>query len=142
MNNKEYPKVVIGALIYNDNNEIFLAKSYKWGNKWVVPDGHLEWGETLFECTRREVKEETNLDVANIELVRVQESILSKEYHKPKHMVFLDYSCKAISEDIKLNDELQEYVWITPKEALKKLELGKSTAEFINNFISKKLTKS
>ena len=132
---KNHPKVVIGAIIYDNTGKIFLAKSYKWQNKWVVAGGHLEWGETLFDAVKREVKEETNMDVDEIELVSVQESILSPEFHKPKHMVFLDYSCKTLHKDIKLNDELQEYTWIDPKEAIENLELGESTFIFIERFI-------
>ena len=136
MNNKQHPKIVVGILVYNSENKIFLGKCSKWGDKWVVPGGHLEWGEKLFECVKREVKEETNLEVSDIELVGVQESIFSDEYHKKRHMVFLDYCCKAVNDDIKLNDEIQEYVWIAPEEALKNLRLGKPTIEFIKRFIN------
>lgn len=66
MINKNFPKVVVGALIYNEKNEIFLGKSYKWGDNWIIVGGHLDWGEKLSECVKREVKEETNLDVDNI----------------------------------------------------------------------------
>jgi len=139
MNNKQQqiPKIVVGILVYNEENKIFLGKCRKWGDRWVVPGGHIEWGETLFECVKREVKEETNLEITKIELIGVQESIFSKEFHEPRHMVFLDYCCKAVNNDIQLNDEIQEYVWITPKGALKKFELGKATTEFIKKFISR-----
>jgi nucleoside triphosphatase len=139
MNNKQFPKAVVGVMVYNDKGEIFLAKCKKWDDKWVVPGGHVEWGETLVECARREVKEETNLEVTDIELFNVQESIFSEEYHEKKHMVLLDYSCKATSNDVQLNDEIQEYVWIRPEEALEKLDIGKSAIEFINHFINKKI---
>lgn len=29
---KKQPKVIIGAIVYNDCGDIFLAKSYKWQN--------------------------------------------------------------------------------------------------------------
>jgi len=134
---KEIPRIVVGVIIYNKNHEIFLACSHKWNNKWVVPGGHLEIGETLQDCVKREVKEETNIDVSDIELVEIRESIFPKEYHQKRHMVFIDYSCKAKNNEIKLNSELQEYKWINPKEALKKLDLNSSTKIFIEKFIEK-----
>jgi nucleoside triphosphatase len=41
MSEKKFPKVAVGVIIYNDNNEIFLAKSHKWENKWIVPGGRI-----------------------------------------------------------------------------------------------------
>ncbi len=131
-----FPKIVVGVLIYDDEKNIFLAKSYKWKNKWIVPGGHLEFGETLEQCAKREVKEETNLDVDCVELIDVQESIFSEEFHDKRHMIFLDYSAKATSKDVILNDELQEFMWVRPLEALK-LDLNVSTKRFIQKFMQK-----
>jgi nucleoside triphosphatase len=139
MSKSEYPKIVIGALIYNEEKKIFLGKSNKWGDRWIVPGGHLELGETFVECIKREVREETNLEISDIELIGIQESIFSEEFHKKRHMIFLDYCCLANnSSDIKLNDEIQEYIWIKPEEALEKLILAKTTVNFIKSYIDKK----
>ncbi|OGF22603.1 hypothetical protein A2Y83_01105 [Candidatus Falkowbacteria bacterium RBG_13_39_14] len=135
---KKYPKIIVGAIVYNKNGEIFLARSYKWKDRWVVPGGHLEWGETIENAIRREVKEETNMEIKNIEFVDVQEGVLSGEYHKESHMVFLDYCCEFAESEIKLNSELQEYIWIKPQEAVKKLKLSSTTKMFIENFMGRK----
>lgn len=139
MVNKEtpsVPEIVVGVLICNDKDKIFLARSYKWKDKWVVPGGHLKLGETLHQCVKREVKEETDLDVGNIELIGIQESIFSKEFHKKRHMVFMDFSAEARSDHVSLNEELQEYKWFNPKDALK-MNLNSSTRRFIKRFIEK-----
>ena len=133
---EKFPEVVAGVLIYN-NNEIFLAKCRKWKNKWVVPGGHLEYGETFNECVKREIKEKTNLDVDKIELVYLQESLFSEEFHQKRHMIFLDFSARATSKKVKLNNEIQDYKWIDPKKALS-LDINKSTRKFIKEFIKMK----
>ena len=132
------PEIAVGALVYNDAGEILLAKSHKWSHKWVVLGGHVDAGETLHECVKREVKEETNLDVDCVEWVDNQESIYSDIFHKKRHFVFIDYSCKAVSSEILLNDELQEHQWIQPEKALEELDLSPSTRLFIKNFLKKK----
>ncbi|MBT4376912.1 NUDIX domain-containing protein [archaeon] len=140
METKETPKIpriIVGVLIYNDQGEIFLATCHKWKDRWVVPGGKLDWGETLHHCAKREVKEETNMDIDEIELIGTQESIFSEEFHEKKHMVFMDFSAKAITKDIVLNEELQEYKWIKPEDALE-LDLNPSTRLFIERFIAKK----
>lgn len=53
-------------------------------------------------------------------------------------MVFLNYSMRKKDGDVKLNDEMEEYVWIDPQKALTELELNKSSTVFIQNFINKR----
>ncbi|MCK5289819.1 MAG: NUDIX domain-containing protein [Candidatus Aenigmarchaeota archaeon] len=131
---QDTPKVVVGAIILNDKDEIFLARSKKWKDRWVVPGGHLKFGETLEQAVRREIKEETFLEVSDIKLIDVKESIFSEEYHKRKHLVFIDFSCKAQSSRIMLNDELQEYIWTEPDKALQ-MDLNIFTRELVEKYI-------
>ena len=57
-----YPEPTVGALIINNKKEILLVKSHKWlNNKYSVPGGHVEIGESFEEAIIREVKEETGL---------------------------------------------------------------------------------
>lgn len=53
------------ALIINDNDEIMLGYS---SGVYQFPGGHLEEGEELTTCLIREVKEETGIELKNIEL--------------------------------------------------------------------------
>jgi 8-oxo-dGTP pyrophosphatase MutT (NUDIX family) len=48
---------------------------HKWAGKYVVPGGHVELGETLEAALRREVAEETSLNIHDIRFVCVQEFI-------------------------------------------------------------------
>jgi len=132
----ERPKIVAGILVYNNNDEIFLAKNVKWDDKWTVIGGHLEMGESLQDCAKREVKEETNLEIEDIRLVDIQESIFPNTYYKNKHMIFVDFSAKMSGGDAKLNDEFSEYKWFKPEDALQ-LDLSTSTKSFIENFLNK-----
>jgi nucleoside triphosphatase len=130
---KQYPKIVTSVLIYNDKNEIFLARGVKWENKWTVPGGHLEWGESFEESIKREVKEETNLEIENVELLGIQEAIFPPAYHKKKHMVFLDFCAKVLSGDVILNNEHSEYKWFSLDE-IPYDELNESVKSFIEKF--------
>jgi len=44
-------------------------KSHKWHDAYVIPGGHIELGETAEEALRREIKEETALDIYGIEFI-------------------------------------------------------------------------
>lgn len=58
------PTTRISVIVINQDQEILLVRHRK-GNRlyWVLPGGRLEYGETFEECGKRELKEETGLDV-------------------------------------------------------------------------------
>src|SRR4030095_14089376 len=81
--------------------------------------GKVKWGEPSEEALRREIKEETNLDVADIKFVLVQDCIHSKEFYRDALLVLVNYTCRCSgSLDVKLNDEAREFRWVALSEAL------------------------
>ena len=133
---KQYPEVTVGALIVDENGEILLIRSHKWSNKYVVPGGHIEIGETIEETLKREVKEETNLDIEVGEFLGVQESIFDETFwKKERHFIFLDFVCRLKRKnEIKLNYEAQEYIWIKPEKALE-IDVEPYTKKAIERYI-------
>ena len=134
----EYPEPVTGALILNEDDEIFLMKSPKWDDQWLVPGGHVEKGEKIGECVKREVKEEVGLEVENVEFVTVLEGMPEK-FERDTHFIFLNYSCRAENQEVELDQrEAVEHVWIDPEEALgSDLDINTSTRDFIQDFLEK-----
>ena len=68
-----HEKIIIvyaGGCIFNENGEVLLQKRADC-NKWGFPGGALELGETPEMATKREVKEETGLDVEVGKLIGV-----------------------------------------------------------------------
>ncbi len=121
MAEQQYPEPTCGALIFNLESKIFLMKSHKWRDKYVIPGGHVELGEKIKDALKREIKEETGLSIHNIKFICFQEFIFDNAFWKKRHFIFFDFACKTNSTKVKLNSEGQEYVWVTIKEALKLL---------------------
>ncbi len=71
-----YPEPTVGALIIDSSGRFLLVRSHKWRNLYVIPGGHIELGETMADTLIREVKEETNLDVSDLEFLLFQEFYL------------------------------------------------------------------
>ena len=134
MEKPHYPEPVVGAFVFNEDNELLLSRSNKWKGKWVIPGGHVELGESLEKALIREVKEEVNLEVRVEKLVLVQEAIFDNDFWEKKHFIFFDYKCKKISGEVKLNEELQSYGWFELGDALKK-ETNKYTKRTIEKLI-------
>src|SRR5208337_819930 len=115
--------------------EVLIVRSNKWDDKYTVPGGHIELGERAEDAIKREVKEETGLDVEVVRLLLVQQAIYPKHYHKHEHFVFMDYVCRTKGMNVKLDGrELQDSIWIKPQEALK-LEMEEYTRNFVIKYL-------
>jgi len=130
------PVVVVGILVHNSEGKVLLATGEKFKGKWVLIGGHVDFGETIEQAVIRETKEETNLDVEDVKYITLIELIGSKDFTMKKHFVCVNYSALAKNiTKLKLNDELTDYKWIDPKEALETSDLNDSTRETIEKFL-------
>jgi nucleoside triphosphatase len=118
---QRYPEPTVGALIFNQAGKVFLMLSHKWHDQYVVPGGHIELGETMQDALRREIMEETGLSIREIEFASLQEFVFDEAFHKKgQHFIFIDFVCQtdAGEDEVVLNEEAQEYVWVSVDEAL------------------------
>ena len=130
-----YPEATVGALVVNPRGEVLIVRSSKWGDKFTVPGGHIELGERAEDAIKREVKEETGLDVEPERLLLVQEAIYPENYCKHEHFIFMDYICLTKNSEVKLDGrELQEYFWMKPTKALD-LDLEEYTRRFVSKYL-------
>lgn len=113
-----HPIATVGALITNAAQQVLMIHTYKWSNLWGIPGGKIKTNETHLDALIREVKEETNLDIHDIRFITVQDCIGSKEFYRPAHFLLLNYLVKTDQTEVTLNDEADEYRWMSFAEAL------------------------
>ncbi len=135
MTEQRFPEPTVGILIFNPRGELFLMKTHKWHGKYGVPGGHIELGETAVEAARREAKEETNLDIRDLEFLCWQECIYDEQFWKPRHFIFLDFTARMDKGDVILNDEGEDFIWIDPQKALEELDVDSYTRVSIRNYL-------
>jgi len=103
--------VTTKVLAENSKGEIALIKR-GYGldvGTWDAPGGRLEFGETFNECSKREFKEETGLEVIVNEFIGLSE-IISRDDNK--HVVFLYYYGKAIGDELKYDTDAIDAKWV------------------------------
>lgn len=113
-NNDKLNKNAI-AVIINDDNKILLLKRAKvkggWGNnQWSLVGGGIEKDETPQQAVKREIEEETGLEIKNfIKSFSIQRNIDSIEHV---------FACRYSGEptEIKLNEENTNYGWYDASE--------------------------
>ncbi|MGL4399586.1 MAG: HAD hydrolase-like protein [Luteolibacter sp.] len=112
------PIATVGALIHDGNGHILMVRTHKWSNRWGIPGGKIERGESSTAALEREILEETGLALCEIEFALVQDCIDSPEFMRPEHFLLLNYVARATTTAVTLNDEAEEFLWLTPGEAL------------------------
>ena len=132
-----FPEPTVGALIVDQQGKILLARSHKWFDKYTLPGGHIEVGESMADAVRREVKEEVGLDVEVVEMLLVQEAIFAPEFYKKKHFIFIDFYCKSKDQQVKLDqNEIQDYIWVYPGAAYN-LKLDSFTRKTLDRYLKR-----
>jgi 8-oxo-dGTP diphosphatase len=62
-----HPRIGIAVIVMRDGRVLLGQRRSALGNgTWAVPGGHLEFGESIEDCARREVLEETGLKIGAI----------------------------------------------------------------------------
>jgi mutator protein MutT len=130
------------CIVVNQKNQVLVLQrgsTAPWEpNKWNFPGGQMEPGESLEEAAKREVKEETDLDLANIKQFK---KIHDKEWNY-NLVVFIGKSDKTnvdltkhpTIEDGKVIIECQDYEWVD-ENTYNSLEYVPYTKELIEEYL-------
>jgi phosphoglycolate phosphatase-like HAD superfamily hydrolase/ADP-ribose pyrophosphatase YjhB (NUDIX family) len=132
------PIATVGALIHDDEDRVLMIRTHKWSDLWGIPGGKIRRGEPSIDALRREVREETALEIDDIRFVTVQDSIDSPEFMRPEHFILLNYLARATGVSVTLNDEAEEFRWVSPAEALA-LDLNQPTRVLLEECLSRQL---
>lgn len=133
--NRRYPKhplVGVGALIY-DRDRVLMAERGGEPLKgwWSIPGGLVEAGESLDAAVRREIREETGLEVKPLGVLKIFERIIpdaqgAAEYH----YVLIDYVCRITGGTLRAGDDVSRTEWVRRRD-LKNLRITEGTLAVI-----------
>ncbi len=121
MTNRQYPDrpiLGVGALIIRGDC-ILLVERGKEPLKgyWSLPGGVVEVGETLEQAIRREVREETNLEIEIIDVLEIFERIMRDAEGRPEyHYVLIDYLCRANDGSARPASDVSQVAWVRRDE--------------------------
>lgn len=105
--------VGVGVFVVKDGKVLFGKRLGAHGTgTWCPPGGHLEFGESFEECARREVQEETGLEVANVTYLTATNDIFEKDN---KHYITIMMRADWVSGEPQIieADKMVEWQWCT-----------------------------
>jgi len=121
---REYPErplVGVGGVVIRDERTLLVRRgSAPLEGEWSIPGGMLELGETILEGVRRELLEETAIEVRVLDLIEVFERVTRDEAGKLKyHFVILDYLCEAMGGEAQAGSDVTDVAWARESELSK-----------------------
>ena len=94
------PKVGVGIIVIKDNKVLLGKRKNSHGEgSWCFPGGHLEFNESLENCAKREVLEETGIEIKNIRFETITNDIFKDE---GKHYITIFMLCEYDSGEVKV----------------------------------------
>jgi ADP-ribose pyrophosphatase YjhB (NUDIX family) len=112
------PLIGVGAIVF-DGPRILMAQRGKQPSLgwWSLPGGALETGELLADAIRREVLEETGLEVEPLAVFEIFERIMrdsagAAEYH----YVLIDYICRVTGGALRAGDDVSRVEWMRRRD--------------------------
>lgn len=116
-NNRRYPQhplLGVGALIF-EGDRILMARRGQQPlmGLWSLPGGLVEAGESLENALRREIREETGLEIRPLGVLEIFERIMRDADGAPEyHYVLLDYICRVTGGALCAGDDVSSVEWV------------------------------
>lgn len=123
-----HPVATVGALVADEAGDVLMIRTHKWSHRWGIPGGKIKGGETCEQALRREIREETGLELRAIDFVMVQDCIEPPEFERRAHFLLLNYlaECQGSRPEVVLNHEAEAFRWCSLAEAVS-LDLNEPT---------------
>jgi 8-oxo-dGTP diphosphatase len=118
---QDYIGVGVGALIFNDEGSLLLTLRGKQAKnevgKWEIPGGAVEFGETIQEALKREIKEELGIEIEVVEMLQICDHIIPDEQ---QHWVSPTYICQITKGEPKIlePEKCDQIGWFSVEEAM------------------------
>lgn len=111
----QYPVIGVGTVVW-DGDRVLLVRRGRppRQGQWSLPGGAQQLGETVAEAARREIREETGLEVELGEIVATVDLIERDDRGRVRyHYTLIDFTAEAASSALVPGDDAADARWFT-----------------------------
>jgi 8-oxo-dGTP diphosphatase len=114
----EHPVVGVGAVVVRDGRALIVRRAHEpRKGEWSLPGGLLDLGESLADAARREVKEETGLDVELGPIIETFDRVHRDDHGRIRyHFVIVDFVCWSKTGEAVAGSDAEAVAWVTAAE--------------------------
>ncbi|MBE6488714.1 MAG: NUDIX hydrolase [Methanosphaera stadtmanae] len=130
MTEYKIPSLTVDAIIVHEDKIVLIKRlNNPHMNKWALPGGFVEYGETVEDATIREAKEETNLDINLDDLVGVYSD---PDRDPRRHTVSVVYKATIVGDVIQSGSDAKDARFFNIEDAMK-MDLAFDHNEILND---------
>jgi len=137
----ERPIVGVGAVVLDGSRVVLVKRANEpLKGEWSLPGGAVDVGETLEEAIRREVLEETGLEVEVGPIVDVLDRIRCDPDGRVKfHYVLIDFLCRPTGGELRGASDAEEATWADAADVVR-YAVAEATVGVINKGFARAAT--
>ena len=113
-----HPVVGVGAVVVRDGKALIIKRAHEpRKGEWSLPGGLVELGESLIDAVRREIKEETSLDIEVGPIIETFDRVHRDDHGRIRyHFVIVDYVCWPAGGEAAAGSDAEAIAWVTGSE--------------------------
>jgi 8-oxo-dGTP diphosphatase len=113
----DHPVVGVGAVVVHDGKALIVKRGHEpRKGEWSLPGGRVELGESLVDAVRREIREETGLEIEVGPVVEIFDRVHRLDSRVRYHFVIVDYLCTCSGGALRAGDDAEDVAWVTGEE--------------------------
>jgi 8-oxo-dGTP diphosphatase len=133
------PLVAVGAVVFKEDKVLLVLRAKPPAeNRWTIPGGSVELGETLQEAAEREIWEETGLTIKAGEPVYTFD-VIKRDPNGAIlfHYVIVDLAADYVCGDLRPGDDATDVCWASSGD-IKTLKVSAATHKLLKQFYKSK----